>query len=107
MAAAPNVHVHASMHMNVKNGRRMKRKVWTAEDDEALRYWRAYRYTDVLGHKPAPLLVDMAILLKDRIGSRRRLRIFTDETDAREWLFSEGVAVSLSSSLSASLSEKR
>ena len=40
-AAGPNVHVHASMNMNVKTGR-PKRKVWTAEDDEALRYWHAF-----------------------------------------------------------------
>ena len=45
----------------------------------------------VLGRTPPPLLVDMAVLLKDRIGSRRRLRLFTDETLARQWLFSEVV----------------
>lgn len=40
----------------------------------------------VVGRTPPPLLVDMAVLLKHRIGDRRRLRLFTDETDAREWL---------------------
>lgn len=34
------------MNMNVKNGSRAKRKVWTAEDDEALRYWHAFKFTD-------------------------------------------------------------
>lgn len=46
----------------------------------------------VVGRTPPPLLVDMAILLKHRIGDRRRLRLFTDETGAREWLASEGPA---------------
>jgi hypothetical protein len=46
----------------------------------------------VVGRMPPPLLVDMAILLKHRIGDRRRLRLFIDETGAREWLASEGPA---------------
>ncbi len=49
----------------------------------------------VVGRTPPPLLVDMAVLLKHRIGDRRRLRLFTDETDAREWLASEGPAPGL------------
>lgn len=43
-----------------------------------------------LGRTPPPLLVDMAIILRDRIGSRRRIRLFTDEFAARQWLLSEG-----------------
>ena len=43
----PFVHVHAQMNMNVKNeSRHRRRKVWTAQDDEDLRYWHACRYTD-------------------------------------------------------------
>ncbi|TAJ97434.1 MAG: hypothetical protein EPO41_03245 [Reyranella sp.] len=49
----------------------------------------------LVGRTPPPLLVDMAVLLKHRIGDRRRLRLFTDETDAREWLASEGPAPGL------------
>lgn len=45
-----------------------------------------------LGKTPPPLLVDMAILLKNRIGYRRRIRLFTDESVAREWLLYEGPA---------------
>jgi hypothetical protein len=44
-----------------------------------------------LGHEPPPLLVDMAVLLKTRIGNRRRLRLFTDEVLARQWLLSEQI----------------
>jgi hypothetical protein len=44
----------------------------------------------VVGRTPPPLLVDMAVLLKHRIGDSRRLRLFTEETDAREWLSAEG-----------------
>lgn len=43
----------------------------------------------VLGSTPPPLLVDMAILMKTRLGNRRRLRLFTDEVQARRWLSSE------------------
>lgn len=46
-----------------------------------------------LGKTPPPLLVDMAILLKSRIGHRRRIRLFTDELAARGWLLSEGPAL--------------
>jgi hypothetical protein len=49
----------------------------------------------VVGRTPPPLLVDMAVLLKHRIGDSRRLRLFTEETDAREWLSSEGAATGL------------
>lgn len=49
----------------------------------------------VVGRTPPPLLVDMAVLLKHRIGDCRRLRLFIDETDAREWLASEGPATDL------------
>lgn len=48
-----------------------------------------------LGKTPPPLLVDMAILMKERIGHRRRLRLFTDETLARQWLAEEGPTVNL------------
>jgi len=43
----------------------------------------------ILGHEPPPLLVDMAILMKTRLGNRRRLRLFTDEAEARRWLSTE------------------
>lgn len=43
----------------------------------------------LLGNDPSPSLVDAAVLLKQRTGNRRRLRIFTDEAEAREWLSSE------------------
>ncbi len=43
----------------------------------------------VLGHDPSPSLVDAAVLLKQRTGNRRRMRVFTHEADAREWLSSE------------------
>ncbi|WP_428679679.1 hypothetical protein [Reyranella sp.] len=49
-----------------------------------------------LGKTPPPLLVDMAILLKDRIGYRRRIRLFTDEFVARQWLLYEGPALNAS-----------
>ena len=47
----------------------------------------------MLGHEPPPLLVDMAVLLKSRLGNRRRLRLFTDEAEARQWLSSEAEQV--------------
>ena len=43
----------------------------------------------VLGKHPSASLVDAAVLLKQRTGKRRRLRVFTDEADAKEWLSSE------------------
>lgn len=44
----------------------------------------------MLGHEPPPLLVDMAILMKTRLGNRRGLRLFTDEeAEARRWLSTE------------------
>ena len=49
----------------------------------------------VVGRTPPPLLVDMAVLLKRRIGDCCRLRLFTEETNAREWLSSEGAAIGL------------
>lgn len=45
-----------------------------------------------LGRTPPPLLLDMALILRDRIGARRRIRLFTDELAARQWLLSEGPA---------------
>ena len=46
----------------------------------------------VMGRTPPPLLVDMAILLKDRMGASRRFRLFTEEAEARRWLASEPVS---------------
>lgn len=43
----------------------------------------------VIGANPAPLLVDMAVLLKTRTSLRRRLRLFMDEAEALQWLASE------------------
>lgn len=43
----------------------------------------------VLGNGPSPSLVHAAVFLKQRTGNRRRLRGFTHEADAREWLSSE------------------
>lgn len=54
----------------------------------------------VLGDEPDPLLLDMAVLLKSRIGRHRRLRVFIDEWSARRWLSSEARIVYLSSRLS-------
>ena len=45
----------------------------------------------VTGREPTPLLLDMAILLKHRIGTSRRFRLFTDEAEARQWLASEPI----------------
>ncbi len=47
----------------------------------------------LLGNQPS-LLVDMAILLKNRVGNRRRLRLFTSEVEARLWLTSEADPIS-------------
>ena len=54
----------------------------------------------VLGPHPDPLVLDMAVLLKSRIGNRRRFRVFTDEWTARRWLSAEARIVYLSSVLS-------
>lgn len=54
----------------------------------------------VLGQDPDPLLLDMAVLLKSRIGNRRRLRVFTEEAAARHWLSSESGIAELSGALS-------
>lgn len=43
----------------------------------------------VIGTTPSPLLVDMAVLLKTRTGLLRRMRLFMEEAEAREWLASE------------------
>lgn len=43
----------------------------------------------ILGTTPPPLLMDMAVLMQQRIGSRRRMRLFTDEAVARQWLSTE------------------
>lgn len=43
----------------------------------------------VVGRTPSPLLIDMAVLLKNRISLRRRLRLFAEEVEARDWLASE------------------
>lgn len=51
----------------------------------------------VLGQTPSHLQVDMAVLLKSRLGNRRRLRLFKDESVARAWLFSEEIIFTLSS----------
>jgi len=40
----------------------------------------------LIGKNPPPLMLDMAILLKQRIGTSRRFRLFTDEPEARAWL---------------------
>lgn len=54
----------------------------------------------LLGADPDPLLLDMAVLLKSRIGHRRRLRVFTDEWAARQWLSAEARISYLASKLS-------
>ena len=46
----------------------------------------------VIGPQPRPLLVDMAILLKHRMGPSRRFRLFTEEAEARRWLASEPIS---------------
>jgi len=40
----------------------------------------------LVGRNPPPLMLDMAILLKQRVGSSRVFRLFTDEAGARQWL---------------------
>lgn len=40
----------------------------------------------LVGKNPPPLMLDMAILLKQRVGTSRRFRLFTDEPEARQWL---------------------
>lgn len=42
----------------------------------------------LVGKNPPPLMLDMAILLKQRVGTSRRFRLFTDEVEARQWLAS-------------------
>lgn len=44
----------------------------------------------LIGPNPSPLLLDMAILLKQHVGSARVIRIFTHERDATDWLDSGG-----------------
>ncbi|WP_425066370.1 hypothetical protein [Reyranella sp.] len=46
----------------------------------------------VMGRTPPPLLVDMAILLKDRMSASRRFRLFTEEAEARRWLAGEPIS---------------
>lgn len=46
----------------------------------------------VIGREPPPMLVDMAILLKHRMGASRRFRLFTEEAEARQWLASEPIS---------------
>lgn len=53
----------------------------------------------LLGRDPSQILVDTAVLLKNRIGSRRRLRIFTDEGEARRWLLSEALLAAVPAEL--------
>lgn len=43
----------------------------------------------IMGKTPPPLLVDMATLLQHRMGRSRRMRLFTDDDQARKWLASE------------------
>lgn len=40
----------------------------------------------LVGKNPPPLMLDMAILLKQRVGTPRRFRLFTEEPEARLWL---------------------
>ena len=40
----------------------------------------------LVGKNPPPLMLDMAILLKQRVGTSRRFRLFIDEAEARRWL---------------------
>lgn len=40
----------------------------------------------LVGKNPPPLMLDMAILLKQRVGTSRRFRLFTEEPQARQWL---------------------
>ena len=40
----------------------------------------------LVGKNPPPLMLDMAILLKQRVGTSRRFRLFTEEPEARLWL---------------------
>lgn len=46
----------------------------------------------LVGKSPPPLMLDMAILLKQRVGTARRFRLFTDEPQAREWLAAASTA---------------
>lgn len=40
----------------------------------------------VIGENPPHLLLDMAILLKQRIGTARRFKLFTNKAEASRWL---------------------
>ena len=47
MRPGESVHVHAPMNNTVENEPRpRRRKAWTSQDDEDLRYWHACRLTD-------------------------------------------------------------
>lgn len=46
----------------------------------------------VVGRSPLPLLLDMAVLTKLRIGERRRIRVFREEREAKQWLSTEPVS---------------
>lgn len=54
----------------------------------------------VIGSTPPPTLVDMAVLMKNRISVRRRLRLFREEPEARQWLASEAEIAALAGELS-------
>jgi len=43
----------------------------------------------LVGLHPPDLLLDMALLLKQHVGLYRRLRVFMQEEEAREWLDSQ------------------
>ena len=45
----------------------------------------------MMGTSPPPRLVDMATLLQHRMGLARRMRLFTDEGEARRWLANEPI----------------
>jgi hypothetical protein len=40
----------------------------------------------LIGPNPPPLLLDMAVLLKQHVGTSRVIRIFTQESEAAAWL---------------------
>lgn len=60
----------------------------------------------VIGSTPPPTLVDMAVLMKNRISVRRRLRLFREEAEARQWLASEAEIAALAGELSDLLSTR-
>ncbi len=45
----------------------------------------------MIGKNPPLMLLDMAVLLQQRMGSSRRTRLFSDEGEARRWLASEPI----------------